>query len=190
MIFILISGKPGVGKTHVCEKVRDLLDLNSTFAPLSRQPSQNGNGGDFIAHYEKGGKHIVLNSPSDNNGCMIDLCQFLDGLAVRPDIIITTIRERDLKDKLIRKMLALLEAVAKNKKNLVAHFKNSIVPNALSNQAFTPKALNNHAFLLHLEKQQVSGSDEEQAKALALYWDENADIVKYMLDFALARLAK
>ena len=30
---------------------------------------------------------------------------------------------------------------------------------------------------------------EAQAKALAPYWDENADIVKSMLDFALARLA-
>lgn len=189
MTFILISGKPGVGKTHVCEKVRDLLKQDATFSLLGWQPSQSGNRGDFIAHYEKGGKHIVLNSPSDNNGCMTDLCQFLDGLAVRPDIIITTIRERDLKDKLIRKMLALLEAVAKNKKNLVAHFNNSIVPNALSNQVFTPKALNNHAFLLHLEKQPKKGSNEEWTKALALYWDENADIVKCMLDFALARLA-
>ena len=189
MTFILISGKTGVGKTHVCKKVRDLLDLNSTFSPLGRQPSQNGNGGDFIAHYEKGGKHIVLNSPSDNNGCMIDLCRFLDGLAVRPDIIITTIRETDVHHYQMSCMLALLEAAANNTQNLVAHFNNSIVPNALSNQAFTPTALSNHAFVLHLEKQPANGSDEEQAKALALYWDENADKVKYMLDFALARLA-
>ena len=189
MTFILISGKTGVGKTHVCKKVRDLLDLNSTFSPLGRQPSQSGNWGDFIAHYEKGGNHIVLNSPSDTDKCMIDLCQFLDGLAVRPDIIITTIRETDVHHYQMRKMLALLEAAANNTQNLVAHFNNSIVPNALSNQAFTPTALSNHAFVLHLERQQVSGSDEEQAKALALYWDENADKVKYMLDFALARLA-
>ena len=188
MTFILISGKTGVGKTHVCKKVRDLLDLNSTFALLGRQPSQNGNGGDFIAHYKKGEKHIVLNSPSDNNGCMIDLCQFLDGLAkeeVRPDIIITTIRETDVHHYQMSRMLALLEAAANNTQNLVTHFNNNIA----NITSFAPKALNNHAFLLHLERQQVSGSDEEQAKALALYWDENADKVKYMLDFALARLA-
>ena len=187
MTFILISGIMNVGKTIVCKKVSDLLNQDATFSLLDWQPSKNN--GDFIAHYKKGEKHIVLNSPSDDDDRMTDLCQYLDGLAVRPDIIITTIRETDVKNKQMRKMLALLEAAAKNTKNLVAHFNNSIVPNALSNQAFTPKALNNHAFLLHLEKKQVSGSDEEQAKALAPYWDENADIVKDMLDFALARLA-
>ena len=188
MIFILISGKTGVGKTHVCKKVSDLLNQDATFAKLGWQPSQSGNWGDFIAHYEKDRKHIVLNSPSDSDKCMIELCQFLDGLAkkeVRPDIIITTIRETDVHHNQMSRMLALLEAAANNTQNLVAHFNNNIA----NITSFAPTALSNHAFVLQLEKQQVSGSDEEQAKALALYWDENADKVKYMLDFALARLA-
>ena len=185
MTFILISGKTGVGKTHVCKKVSDLLNQDATFALLDWQPTQSVNGGDFIAHYEKDRKHIVLNSPSDSDKCMIELCQFLDGLAVRPDIIITTIRETNLHHSQMSRMLALLEAVANNTKNLVAHFNNNIA----NITSFAPKALSNHAFVLHLEKKQVSGSDEEQAKALAPYWDENADTVKDMLDFALARLA-
>ena len=186
MTFILISGKTGVGKTHVCKKVSDLLNQDATFSLLDWQPSKNK--GDFIAHYKKGEKHIVLNSPSDDDDRMTDLCQYLDGLAkkeVRPDIIITTIRETDAKHNQMSRMLALLEAAANNTKNLVAHFSNNIA----NITSFAPKALSNHAFVLHLEKKQVSGSDEEQAKALAPYWDENADTVKDMLDFALARLA-
>ncbi|MDE5580804.1 MAG: hypothetical protein K2I95_05225 [Treponemataceae bacterium] len=53
---------------------------------------------DFIAHYEKNGKYIVLNSPSDDDRRMKDFAKYLDGLeakGVRPDAIVTTFRENN-----------------------------------------------------------------------------------------------
>lgn len=190
MTFILISGRTGVGKTHVCKRLRDMIELNTTFSRLGRQPSQSGNGGDFIAHYEKNGKHIVLNSPSDNDNCMIEFCQFLDGLAkkdVRPDIIITTIRETNRDNDQMSRMLALLDAYANGTQSLAAHY-TSVIKAKPIHTPFAPDALSHHAFMLHLEQQPVSGTKEEQEKALAPYWDDNADKAKYALDFALARL--
>lgn len=185
MTFILISGITKVGKSHVCKRLRDMIDLNTTFRQLGRQPSKSGDGGDFIAHYEKNGKHIVLNSPSDNDDCMEQFCAYLDGLAkkeVRPDIIITTIRETDVQHDQMSRMLALLDAYVKGTTNLAAHYVSSIKAKPI-HTPFAPDALSTHAFVLHLEK-----DDKKDATALERYWDDNADKAKYALDFALARL--
>ncbi|MDE6349634.1 MAG: hypothetical protein K2K67_01345 [Treponemataceae bacterium] len=132
----------------------------------------------------------MLNSPSDSNNCMIEFCQFLDGLAkkkVRPDIIITTIRETDVQHDQMSHMLALLDAYANGTQSLAAHYTSVIMAKPI-HTPFAPNALSHHAFVLHLEQQPVSGTKEEQEKALALYWDDNADKAKYALDFAIARL--
>ncbi|MDE7140112.1 MAG: hypothetical protein K2O09_05090, partial [Treponemataceae bacterium] len=99
MTFILISGEMNVGKTSVCNKLHSRIAADQSFTVRNApQNASNMSKIDFIAHYEKNGKHIVLNVPSDDNGRMGQFANCLDGLAqkgVRPDIIITTIRENN-----------------------------------------------------------------------------------------------
>ena len=190
MTFILISGKTGVGKTHVCNQLHGIIAADKTFTVCDKQTVKRVNSADFMAHYKKGEKHIAHNSASDNDDCMEQFCTYLDGLAkkaVRPDIIITTIRETDVQHDQMSRMLALLDAYAKGTTNLAAHYVSGIKTKPI-HTPFAPDALSTHAFVLHLERQPLSGSDEEQEQALAAYWDDNADKAKYALDFALARL--
>ena len=84
-------------------------------------------------------------------------------------------------------MLALLDAYASGTTNLAAHYVSGIKTKPI-HTPFAPDALSTHAFVLHLERQPLSGSDEEQEKALAAYWDKNAETAKQMLDLAIARL--
>lgn len=180
MTFILISGSENVGKTHVCNRVHSMLDMNGTFVLRDRTCTVRP---DHITHYEKGGKHIVMNSPSDDDRCMLDFAKYLDSLAkdgVRPEIIITTIRDSG---EPMSRMLALLEKVAGGTANLEDYYKQNIAGKSSSDLA--PASLCHHAFVLHLEKQDFVG---DEVKALKPYWDDNADKVKYALDFALARL--
>ena len=190
MTFILISGKTGVGKTHVCNKLHDMIAADPTFTVCDKQTVKRVNSADFMAHYKKGEKHIAHNSASDNDDCMEQFCTYLDGLAkkeVRPDIIITTIRETDVQHDQMSRMLALLDAYASGTTNLAAHYVSGIKTKPI-HTPFAPDALSTHAFVLHLERQPLSGSDEEQEKALASYWDKNAETAKQMLDLAIARL--
>ncbi len=183
MTFILISGDQNSGKTSVCKKLRDMIELNANFAKPGK-PSNNGMTVEVLEHYEKDGKHIVLNSPSDDNGRIGRLAKYIDEFRAalddekaRPDILITTIREEGVP---MNRMLALLEAIANNEPNLLNYF-NQNIANVTSFDA--PTSIKHHAFVLHLEK-----DDSKDAAALARYWDDSADKVKYMLDFAIARL--
>lgn len=190
MTFILISGESNVGKTRVCNRLHGALKQNGTFILRDRQPSKVACPEDHITHYEKGDKHIVINSPSDGDKCMLEFAQYLDNLAqkgVSPDIIVTTIRENDdinEKEYPMSHMLALLDAIADGKSNLVSHYNQNIA--GKSPDELAPTAIKCHAFVLHLEKQVIDDADNE-TKALISYCDDNADKLKYMIDFALAR---
>ena len=142
---------------------------------------------DLFAHYEKGGKHIVLNSLSDDDNCMYEFCTYLDSLTkqkVRPDIIITTIRDTNLKLNQMSHMLALLDAIGKGTKKLANYFDQNITKKS----SFAPTTLSHHAFTLHLKKQPLKGSQAAHNKMLKQYWLNNASITKQMLDFAIANL--
>ena len=189
MTFILISGERNAGKTRVCNRVYRMLKADPSFAHID-YTTNLASVVDLMAHFEKGGKHIVMNAASDNDDCMEQFCTYLDGLAkkaVRPDIIITTIRETDVQHDQMSRMLALLDAYASGTANLAAHYVSGIKQKPI-HTPFAPDALSTHAFVLHLEKQPVSGTEEEQEQALAPHWDKNADIAKQMLDLAIARL--
>lgn len=99
MTFILIVGDMNVGKTHVCNKLHSKIAEDQSFKVLDDpQNVSNMSKIDFIAHYEKNGKYIVLNSPYDDNRRMAELSKYLGGLAakgVRPDAIVTTVRENN-----------------------------------------------------------------------------------------------
>lgn len=189
MTFILISGKPDVGKTRVCNRLHGALGMNGTFILRDRQPSKVACPEDYITHYEKGDKHIVINSPSDGDKCMLEFAQYLDNLAqkgVLPDIIVTTIRENDdinEKEYPMSHMLALLDAIADGKSNLVSHYNQNIA----NITTFAPTAIKCHAFVLHLEEQTDVKNADDKTKALIPYCDDNADKLKYIIDFALAR---
>ena len=181
MTFILICGEQNSGKTSVCHKLRDMIELNANFAKCSYPSSAMSV--EVLEHYEKGGRHIVLYSPSDDNDRIKRLATYIDDFAAaaetkdrRPDVIITTIRESGVP---MSRMLALIEAIANNTQNLESHFEQHIA----TVTSFAPTSIKTHAFVLHLERD--TGKD---AAALEQYWDDNADKAKYALDFALARL--
>lgn len=181
MTFILICGEQNSGKTSVCHKLRDMIALNANFTKCSYPSSAMSV--EVLEHYEKGGRHVVLYSPSDDNDRIKRLATYIDDFAAaaetkdrRPDVIITTIRESGVP---MSRMLALLEAIANGTQNLESHFEQHIA----TVTSFAPAAIKTHAFVLHLERD--TGKD---AAALEQYWDDNADKAKYALDFALARL--
>lgn len=186
MTFILISGKPGTGKTAVCNRLHGMLDQNGNFILRYRQSSKVACPEDNITHYEKDGKHIVMSTASDGDKCMLEFAKYLDTLAQTPDIIITTIREDDNNEDQMGRMLALLEAIGNGTQNLDAYYTSNIMTKPI-HTPFAPSALIHHAFVLHLEGQNVNGA-ANKTQALKPYWDDNADKLKHMIDFALARL--
>lgn len=188
MTFILISGNMNTGKTHVCNKLHSRIAEDQSFKVLYEpQNVSNMSKIDFIAHYEKNGKYIVLNSPSDDDGRMKDFAKYLDGLAakgVRPDAIITTVRENNNYGYPMSRMFALLDAFANGTPNLENYYRQNIE----SLTSFAPTSLVHHAFMFHLKKLQLSGSKVDKENTLVQYWEDYADGVKYVLDFALAHL--
>lgn len=170
MTFILISGDPNTGKTNVCKKLRDMLDNDPSFGkPTYPKRSMRS---EVLKHYEKNGKLIVLNSAADDNDHIKRLAEFIDDLVannMRPDIIITAIRENGIQKS---RMLALLEEAAKGTGNLAQYY-NQNIANITS---FALKSLGSHAFMLHLTNQTASGN------ALAQYWRDNANDAKRELD--------
>ncbi|MBD5433905.1 MAG: hypothetical protein HDR35_06400 [Treponema sp.] len=187
MTFILVSGKPGVGKTAVCNRLHGMLDQNGTFKLHDRKSTSNvACPEDHITHYEKKNKHIVVNTASDGDRCMLEFAKYLDSLAKMPDIIVTTIRETDDGEDQMSRMLALLEAIGNNTKNLEAYYTSNIMTKPIPTP-FAPSALSHNAFVLHLEDQNIQNVPNK-VNALKPYWDDNADKVKYAIDFALARL--
>ncbi|MBD5432796.1 MAG: hypothetical protein HDR35_10635 [Treponema sp.] len=84
MTFILIVGDMNVGKTHACNKLHSRIAEDQSFKVLDvTQNVSNTSKIDFISHYEKIGKYIVLNSPSDDDRRMTELAKYLDGLAAK-----------------------------------------------------------------------------------------------------------
>ena len=187
MTFILISGERNAGKTRVCNRVYRMLKADPSFAHID-YTTNLASVVDLMAHFEKGGKHIVMNAASDGDKCMIEFCKYLDSLKERPDIIITTIREHDDRVSQMTRMLALLDAYAKGKTVIKMSLEDYYRQHIANFTSFAPDALSTHAFVLHLEKQPVSGTEEEQEQALAPHWDKNAETAKQMLDLAIARL--
>ena len=190
MTFILISGEKNTGKTYVCNKLHKIIETNTNFAVHNRQGSHCADKYDFLAHYEKDGRHIVLNSPSDNDGSMSEFGKYVDSLAadgVRPDIVIATIRQNnndnDNNGQPMSRMLALLDALSNGMPNLENYHKQNIE----SIMSFAPTSLCHNAFVLNLENHDVSGVADKN-KALAQYADGKAETAKQMLDLALARL--
>ena len=179
-----------VGKTHVCNKLHSRIAEDQSFKVLYEpQNVSNMSKIDFIAHYEKNGKYIVLNSPSDDDRRMTEFAKYLDGLAangVRPDAIVTTIREKDDGEDQMSRMLALLDAIGNKTQNLEAYYTSNIMTKPIPTP-FAPSALRHNAFVLHLEKQNIE-HEPDKTKALKPYWDDNADKIKYAIDFALAHL--
>ncbi|MBD5440644.1 MAG: hypothetical protein HDR33_06460 [Treponema sp.] len=188
MTFILISGDMNTGKTHVCNKLHSRIAEDQSFKVLNEpQNVSNTSKIDFISHYEKSGKYIVLNSPSDDDRRMTELAKYLDGLAakgVRPDAIITTVRENNNGGYQMSRMFALLDAFANGTPNLEHYY----IHNIKSITSFAPTSLVHHAFEFHLKKLQLSGSKVDKENALMQYWEDCADGLKYVLDFALAHL--
>lgn len=186
MTFILISGKPGVGKTAVCNRLHGMLDQNGTFKLRYRQPSKVACREDHITHYEKKEKNIVVSTASDGDSCMVEFAKYLDSLAKMPDIIVTTIREKDDGEDQMSRMLALLDAIGNKTQNLEAYYTSNIMTKPIPTP-FAPSALRHNVFVLHLEKQNIE-HEPDKTKALKPYWDDNADKIKYAIDFALAHL--
>lgn len=185
MTFILISGKPKTGKTSVCDKLHDRIAADLSFTVHDKQQSNVSDKEDFMVHYEKCDRHIVLNYPSDSDRCMEQFANYLDVLAqknVRPEIIITTIREDDYSEDQMSRMFALLEAIGNGTQNLAAHY-TSVIMNKQVHTPFAFTSLGHHAFVLHLKEQK-----NMNAIGLNRYWNYNAETVKQMLDLALARL--
>ena len=184
MTFILISGKTNTGKTNICNELHNMIATAPSFKVRNKQVLHSP---DLLAHYEKGGKHIVLNSRSDEDYSMLDFCHYLDTLMkkeVHPDIIITTIRETNVQRNQMSHMLALLDAIGKGTKKLENYFNQNIARKS----SFAPTTLSHHAFTLHLKKQPLKGSQAAHNKMLKQYWLNNASITKQMLDFAIANL--
>lgn len=183
MTFILISGKTGVGKTSVCNKLHELTKKRG-FQVVNSQQS----GCNFIANYSANNKHIVLSSASDDNNSIMALCQYIDNMRnnnIEPDIVITTIRETDNNNYQMSRMLAVLEEIAKGTPNLATYFNNNI---AGQTTPFLLKSLSHHAFVLHLEKQNDANGEElkdDNDPALDKYWKDSAETVKAVLDIAL-----
>lgn len=177
-----------VGKTHVCNKLHDRIAADQSFKVLNEpQNVSNTSGVDFITHYGKDGKYIVLNSPSDDDGRMEQFAKYLDDLAqrgVRPNAIITTIRENNNCGYPMCRMFALLDAFANGIPNLEDYYRQNIK----SITSFAPTSLVHHTFMFHLKKQTVRGSKVNKENALVQYWDDYADGVKYILNFALEHL--
>lgn len=180
MTFILISGESNVGKTTVCNKLHDKIVADQSFTVHgNKQYARYTSKLDFIAHYEKNQEHIVLNTPSDTDERMEEFANYLDNLAatgVRPDVIITTIRENNNGGYLMCRMLELLEACANGIPNLENYYKQNIA----SITSFVPRTLSRHAFVLHLKKQ-----NNMNTIALDQYLDNNADKLKSVLDLVL-----
>lgn len=180
--FILISGQTNVGKSSVCEKLHDLIDNDPNYTTINKQNKKTRNPNnvvDFIADYENNNnkRRVVLNSASDNDGCMMALAKYLDDFRAKygslPDVIITSIRETGAP---LCRMLALLEEVEKGTINLWQHYTQNIA-NA------TPTTLiRNIAVLLHLTKQPIGGNNANPATALAPYWNKLANDAKRELD--------
>ena len=188
MTFILISGEMSVGKTHVCNRLHKIIDKDETFTVHNRQGSNCADKYDFLAHYEKDGKHIVLNSPSDNDYCMGEFGKYIDSLAangVRPDIVIATVRQNnnDNNGYPMSRMLALLDALSNGIPNLENYHKQNIERIT----SFAPTSLCHNTFVLNLKKQDVSNVTNKN-KMLAQYADGNAETAMQILDLALARL--
>lgn len=178
--FILISGAPYTGKSSVCRELHAMICQDQSYTKLGGRNINKPHFVDFIAHYKKNGKLIVLNSASDDNNCMKRLAKYIDDLAAAPetkdmlpDVIITSIRETGAP---ISRMLALLEAIEKGTKQLAQHYTQNIA-NA------TPTTLiRNVAVLLHLTKQPTSGNKANTAIALAPYFKNIANDAKQELD--------
>lgn len=188
MTFIIVSGKSDMGKTAVCNRLHGMLDQNGTFMLHERKPIKVACPEDHITHYEKKDKHIVVNTASDGDKCMLEFAKYLDGLVakdMRPDIIVTTIREKDDGEDQMSRMLALLEAIGNGTQNLEAYYTSDIMTKPIPTP-FAPSALSHNAFVLHLEEQDIKDVDNE-IKVLKPYWDDSADKLKYAIDFALAR---
>lgn len=183
MTFILISGKEDVGKTTVCNRLHSMIKENETF--ICHDDLNKGRIA-YAAHYEKNGKHIVMNSASDDDDRMKDFANYLDSLAQKPDIIITTIREDDSSGDMMSRMLALLEAIGNGESKLVEHYEDKVA-NKTAELASLAKTIRHNAFVLHLEEQKIEGVGKKY-HLVKPYCDDNADKVKYMIDFALARL--
>ena len=184
MTFLLISGRTNTGKTNVCNALHNMIATDPSFKVRNNQVLHSP---DLLAHYEKGGKHIVLNSRSDEDYSMLDFCQYLDSLTkkkVRPDIIITTIRETNVQRNQMSHMLALLDAIGKGTKKLENYFNQNIAKKS----SFAPTTLSHHAFTLHLKKQALKGSQAPHNKILKQYWVNSASITEQMLNFAIANL--
>lgn len=189
MTFILVSGKSGVGKTAVCNRLHGMLDQNGTFTMRYERSSDVACREDHIRLYEKDKKHIVVSSASDGDKCMLEFAKYLDSLAKKPDIIVTTIREKDdIKEEEypMSRMFALLDAIADGTTNLENYYNQKIAGKKPLEFAPKPTSLMHNAFVLHLEKQNIDGVDNE-IKVLKPYWDYNADKIRYAIDFALAR---
>lgn len=181
MTFILISGEVHVGKTSVCNKLHSKIAADQLFTVVHNAPPNTSSTSkvDFIARYEKNGKCIVLNTPSDDDRRMEDFAKYLDNLAqnsVRPDVIITTIREDNNGGYLMSRMLELLEAFANGMPNLEYYYKQNIA----SSTSFAPRTLGCNAFVLHLKKQ-----NNMNAAALNQYLDDNTHKLKSVLDLVL-----
>ena len=189
MTFILISGKNDMGKTAVCNRLHGMLDQNGTFKLHDRKSTSNvACPEDHITHYEKKDKHIVVNTASDGDKCMLEFAKYLDGLVakgIEPEIIVTTIREKDDGEDQMSRMLALLEAIGNKTPNLEAHYTSNIMTKPI-HTPFAPSALSHNAFVLHLEEQNVQNAPNK-VNALKPYWDDSADKIKYAIDFILAR---
>ena len=84
-------------------------------------------------------------------------------------------------------MLALIAAIANEESNLENYYNQNIVEKKPADLALKPMSLRQNAFVLHLEEQDKSDVDNEE-KVLIPYCDDNADKIKYAIDFALARL--
>ncbi len=182
MTFILISGKTNVGKTSVCNKLHEIIIDDGEFTVRDKNDDQFGGKDDFIAHYNKGRRHIVLNSISDDDWCMLKFAQYLDSLTqngTHPEIIATTIRETDNKNDQMSHMLGLLEAFASGKKRL----ENYYTQNIDSITSFVQKNHTHHVFVLHLEEKK-----NKNDAALERYWNYSAETAKQMLDLAVDRL--
>lgn len=129
MTFILVSGKSGVGKTAVCNRLHGMLDQNGTFTMRYERSSKVACPEDHIRLYEKDKKHIVVSSASDGDKCMLEFAKYLDSLAKKPDIIVTTIREKDdIKEEEypMSRMFALLDAIADGTTNLENYYNQKI----------------------------------------------------------------
>lgn len=192
MTFILISGKAGAGKTAVCGRLHQLIAADLHFTVTNTQQNPVATQQDFMACYtEKGGKRIVLNSAAENDRCMAQFALYLGGLAHKPDIIVTAIRDDDAPNDQMSRMLALLEAADKGTPNLAAHYAARIMT-APVHTHFEPAALARDASVLHLGPQTAPGEEAVRpadangaARPSAQQIAYDAETAKQMLDLAV-----